>query len=598
MDNPAAQLPIIPFPYQVIKKLGNGSFGKVYLVINTTNQQQCVIKQLHPSSEQPNFIKQARRLFRQEAEILKKLNHPQIPKLIDYFEDKGEFYLVEEYIEGKTLRHELPSGKCWTEVATIKLLLEGLGILKDIHNLGIIHRDIKPDNFIRRQEDQKLVLIDFGAVKEFNLEQSRLLDPTIAMGTRGYMPTEQARGKPRKNSDIYALGVIAIQALTGKNPLELEEDEEGEILWRNLATVDDKLGEIITKMTRYQHKLRYQSADDVIKDLHAYIYAKQQSCPPTQILEEKNKPSSIEDNYSNTSTSKINSISSPINQSLKNQEDTSEKFSFSDWLKSPFGSTLTTALTIGVIATGGVYVMNQQQKAQIEKEKADFLTSLDTAYNNQNYLECFEKAEERLQDENNHISAQELGEYIGKCRLEEAKQKAQFLNYAEAVATAKQIPTQNQYHNQAQIMMEDWSRAIFDKAKHLYTEEGKLEDALKEIDTIPDNPVRQAGLIVVSQWQEEYRTNSYLINQAQKDLEYGNCQSAIETVSKIEGSNYWLLEGKKIVDQAEKCFQDQGIESNINTNNSTDNSSNNQDNQNNQELPDNVIICPPILCPE
>lgn len=198
MDNPAAQLPLIPFPYQVIKKLGNGSFGKVYLVINTTNQQQCVIKQLHPSSEQPNFIKQARRLFRQEAEILKKLNHPQIPKLIDYFEDKGEFYLVEEYIEGKTLRHELPSGKCWTEVATIKLLLEGLGILKDIHNLGIIHRDIKPDNFIRRQEDQKLVLIDFGAVKEFNLEQSRLLDPTIAMGTRGYMPTEQARGKPRK----------------------------------------------------------------------------------------------------------------------------------------------------------------------------------------------------------------------------------------------------------------------------------------------------------------------------------------------------------------------------------------------------------------
>lgn len=156
-----------------------------------------------------------------------------------------------------------------------------------------------------------------------------------------------------KNSDIYALGVIAIQALTGKNPLELEEDEEGEILWRNLVTVDDKLGEIITKMTRYQHKLRYQSADDVIKDLHAYIYAKQQSCPPTQILEEKNKPSSIEDNYSNTSTSKINSISSSTNQSLKNQEDTSEKFSFSDWLKSPFGSTLTTALTIGVIATGG-----------------------------------------------------------------------------------------------------------------------------------------------------------------------------------------------------------------------------------------------------
>lgn len=591
MNNSATQLNSLPSPYQMIKKLGNGSFGKVYLVINTQNQQHCVIKKLHPASNQPNFVKQARRLFKQEALILKKLNHPQIPELIDYFEEDGEFYLVEEYIEGKTLRHELPLGKCWSEVATIKLLLEGLGILRDIHNLGIIHRDIKPDNFIRRKQDKKLVLIDFGAVKEFNLEQTRLLDPTIAMGTRGYMPTEQARGKPRKNSDIYAMGVIAIQALTGKNPIELEEDEEGEILWRNLVTIDDGLGDIISKMTRYHHKLRYQSASEVIKDLHSYINNKQKSSPPTQILDSQplanpkvDNTKAIDDN--NNSMSDIASVS---------EVDKKDEFSLSEWLKSPLGSTLTTAITIGVIATGGVYIMNQQQKAKIEQENSDFLASLDTVYNNQSYTECYEKAEQRGKDANNHISSQELGEYVGKCRLEDAKQRAKFLRYAEALEITKHIPRGNPYYNQAQIMMEEWSRAIFDRAKHLYTEEGKLEAALKEIDTIPDNPIRQAGLIVVSQWQEEYNTNTYLVSQAQRDLEYGNCESAIATASQISGSNYWLLQGKKIVDKAQKCFKDQGGSLPTYTNNNS-NSSNHSNNS--QDLPDNVIICPPILCPD
>lgn len=595
MNNSATQLNSLPSPYQMIKKLGNGSFGKVYLVINTQNQQQCVIKQLHPISDQPNFVQQARRLFKQEAEILKKLNHPQIPKLIDYFEEEGEFYLVEEYIEGKTLRHELVPGKCWSEVATIKLLLEGLGIIKDIHAQGVIHRDIKPDNFIRRKQDQKLVLIDFGAVKEFNLEQSRLLDPTIAMGTRGYMPTEQAMGKPRKNSDIYAMGVIAIQALTGKNPTELKEDDEGEILWRNLVTIDDALGDIIAKMTRYHYKLRYQSASEVIKDLHSYIANQRQSCPPTQILEDTSSTGKASSEFhskvvNNNSPVKSSVSSSSSSISVEETSQTGEKFSFNEWLKSPLGSTLTTALTIGVIATGGVYVMNYQQQEKLEQEKVDFLASLDKAYESQSYRECYEKGEERLQDPNNHISEQELGEYVGRCRLEDGKQKAQFLNYAEALEIAKQIPQGNQYYNQAQIMMEDWSRAIFDRAKELYTEQGKLEEALKEIDTIPDNPIRQAALILVSDWQEEYKTNSYLLSQAQRDLEYGNCESAIATVSQISGSNYWLLEGKKIVDQAEKCLKDKGVENprpNPSQSNDTPSPPNN-----------NVITCPPILCPE
>lgn len=583
-----------PSPYKVIKKLGSGSFGHVYLVTNEETQKQCVIKQLHPISQQPSFIKQAKRLFKQEATILKKLDHPQVPKLIDYFEEDGEFYLVEEYIQGYTLRSELKASQPWTEEATIKLLQEGLSILKDIHHCGIIHRDVKPDNFIRRQQDQKLVLIDFGAVKEFNIEQSRLIDPTVALGTRGYMPTEQARGKPYKNSDIYALGMIAIQALTGKNPMDLEEDEEGEIIWRDGLNINPGLGDILSQMVRYHHKLRYQCADDVIKALNHYLQP-QSNIASTQLIDNLSSSSS----KTVKKTEIINNTNFPISTSLTNEMTSSsekENNSFADWLKSPVGSTITTALTIGLIATGGAYFMNNQEKARIEQEKEDFIALMENKLSTGAYEECFTNIEEEFNNKASNIPNQILSQYDGQCRLEQGKQLVQFSNYEEALAIVDRIPRDNEYYNQGQVLSEEWSKIVFENAKKLYSEEGKLEEALKEINVIPDNSVKKASLIVAGKWQEEYKQNSYLLSQAQKDLEYNNCESAIETVSQISGSNYWLLEGKKVVDKAEKCLIDQNKTSpNIPSNNSNHQSSPPP------SLPTNgnaIPLCPGPLCPD
>ena len=147
-------------------------------------------------------------------------------------------YLVQEYVEGCNLKEEVQQLGSYTEEEIKAFLREILPILSYIHGHEVIHRDIKPANILRRTQDRRLVLIDFGAVKKFNLEQTRILNPTIALGTYGYMPSEQAMGKPRKSSDIYAMGVIAIQALTGKNPTLLEEDENGEILWSNVVYVN------------------------------------------------------------------------------------------------------------------------------------------------------------------------------------------------------------------------------------------------------------------------------------------------------------------------------------------------------------------------
>ncbi|MEM6753830.1 MAG: FHA domain-containing serine/threonine-protein kinase, partial [Cyanobacteria bacterium P01_C01_bin.38] len=177
----------------------------------------------------------------------------------------------QELIEGHSLSRELPQGRKLSQSQTIGLLTEILAILQFVHAQGVIHRDIKPDNLIRRASDNKLVLIDFGAIKQLRSQtasNSSKQNVTLVVGTRGYMPSEQIRRLPRQGSDIYALGMIAIQALTGVYPYELQDDPNtGEILWEHLRKVDPAFAEVINQMTRYHFKERYQTVDEVIQAL-------------------------------------------------------------------------------------------------------------------------------------------------------------------------------------------------------------------------------------------------------------------------------------------------------------------------------------------
>lgn len=260
--------------YQVLQILGGGGFGQTYIARDThrPGYPKCVVKHLKPVTQNAEFLETARRLFTNEAEILERLgHHDQIPRLLAYFEEKQEFFLVQEFIEGHSLTAELLPGQCWSEDQVIQLLSQILEILAFIHSHNVIHRDIKPENIIRREIDGKLVLIDFGAVKQI---QSQLLTAfgqmatTIAIGTPGYMSTEQGRGKPRPNSDIYSLGIICIQALTGLHPRQIEEDPEtGEIVWQDLANVSPALADVLTNMVLHHFRKRYQSATDVLQAL-------------------------------------------------------------------------------------------------------------------------------------------------------------------------------------------------------------------------------------------------------------------------------------------------------------------------------------------
>ena len=260
--------------YKIVRVLGTGGFGQTYIAEDTRHPEQsvCVVKHLQPASHDSKFLAIARRLFQTEAEMLRKLGqHDQIPTLLASFEEDGEFYLVQEYIDGYLFGDEISGGFRLGEVQVIAFLEDVLHILKFVHDHHVIHRDIKPGNLIHRTRDGKLVLIDFGAVKEIGTQI--MSGPgqtgfTVGIGTQGYTPGEQLAGKPRYSSDIYALGMTAIQALTGLQPSQIPENPDtAEVLWQEHATVSPGLAILLNKMVRQHFTQRYQSVDEVLRDL-------------------------------------------------------------------------------------------------------------------------------------------------------------------------------------------------------------------------------------------------------------------------------------------------------------------------------------------
>jgi serine/threonine-protein kinase len=221
----------------------------------------------------------ARDLFKREAKILGKIgNHPQVPRLLDYFETNQEFFLVQEFVNGNTLQQEVRRGGPFSEAGVKQFLSESLPIIQYVHNSGVIHRDIKPANLIRRDEDKKLVLIDFGAVKDkVNPVQASASEQTAltayAIGTPGYAPPEQMAMRPVYASDLYAVGVTCIYLLTGKSPKELDYDPNtGEMMWREFVQVSDHFADVLQKLLEISVRHRYQSVEAILRDLDLEPY--------------------------------------------------------------------------------------------------------------------------------------------------------------------------------------------------------------------------------------------------------------------------------------------------------------------------------------
>ncbi|BDA71038.1 hypothetical protein CAL7716_052040 [Calothrix sp. PCC 7716] len=252
--------------YQIIRDLGKGGFSETYLALDMDlpGNPHCVVKLLKPIFTDSESLEIAARLFEREAQVLYRVGtHDQIPRLLAHFEENQEFYLVQEYIPGTLLSKELAKGQKWNEEQAINFLKDLLQILEFVHTEQVIHRDVKPANLIRRASDNRITLIDFGAVKEITAVMETSQGITV-IGTPGYTPVEQRDGNPKFNSDIYAVGMTCIQGLTGINPDTLQKKPE--VVW-NKRDVNPQLAAIIDKMICRDHRRRYQSVPEVLQAL-------------------------------------------------------------------------------------------------------------------------------------------------------------------------------------------------------------------------------------------------------------------------------------------------------------------------------------------
>jgi serine/threonine protein kinase len=267
--------------YQVIEVLKKDGCLQSVLAEDTQDvrQNKCLIKQViggdHLTTatlQKPKSLKSIKRQLSREAEILYKLSDSQgIPQILACFKENQNYYLVQEFIEGTALAEEFPIGKRdskrWTERKCLEMLQEVLAILDSIHQHSAIHCNLNPHNLIRRSAGGGLVLINFGAVQPLCPQSDRRkLSLTVPIGPFGYLPPEQLTNYPQPNSDLYSLGLIAIQGLTGVHPGQLKVDAyTGEIRWQEelLGPVSEDLVTILNLMVLNQYQKRYQSVAEV-----------------------------------------------------------------------------------------------------------------------------------------------------------------------------------------------------------------------------------------------------------------------------------------------------------------------------------------------
>ncbi len=264
--------------YQIIQLLGVGGFGETFLAEDTylPSRRRCVIKQLKPVTHDPQMYELIQQRFQREAATLESLGEGsyQIPNLYAYFSENGQFYLVQEWIQGQTLTSKVAAEGPLSETAVRQFLVDLLPVLDYVHSKGIIYRDIKPDNIIFRPSNNQPVLIDFGAVKETMttaVNAQGKITHSIVLGTPGFMSPEQGAGRPVFASDIYSLGLTAIYLLTGKLPQELEIDPQTEqMFWQQHAlNVSPSLATVLNKAIQYHPRDRYTTARKMLEDLQS-----------------------------------------------------------------------------------------------------------------------------------------------------------------------------------------------------------------------------------------------------------------------------------------------------------------------------------------
>lgn len=262
--------------YQITQVLVNEPFIRTMIArdFQSTNQPLRLLKQFHFEIEDPGYLDRIRQLFAAEIKQIKLLEwSDQIAPLLNSFNQDQDFYLVHTYIEGTSLSDELNEDNPMAVFEALKLVQELLSILRLFHQRPIIHADIHPQNITRRKQDGRLVFTDLGIAKRLliQLGQHSPQHFKALLSPQGYIAPEHSIGRPILASDIYSVGIIGLQALTGKKPQYLLNPITGEFRWRNYVRVDKSIAHFFEAMVNQNNIMRYSSASEALYEVTSLL---------------------------------------------------------------------------------------------------------------------------------------------------------------------------------------------------------------------------------------------------------------------------------------------------------------------------------------
>jgi len=540
--------------YKIVQVLIIRNFGQTFVAEDTwiNGNPLCAVKFFEPQGHHPQRFSICKRRFTSEIAALIKLStHDQIPKLIDSFEDDQGFYLVRELIMGEALSAELPIGKyqnkLWSEQQCVELLNDVLGILDFVHSQGIIHSDLKPNHLIRRRSDGKLVLIDFGVAHIIHSPRVKPrvipMQPAIApvsIPTLGYVPPEHFHGELCPASDLYALGAIAIQALTGLDPLQLDANPiTNEINWQEQVEVSNSLASVLNKMVRYNFQDRYQSAVDAREAIARLVIKSEEKQVNAEQLSDKGDSESL------------SSLQPPI-YPLDTAEsavptDTEElTFCFHQVSQLP-QSSFAESWMLG--NSSSLFIGENPEDQQVKGSSAtkwDYARELAGA--------CLPKLPPLVSGMSAGLTtsnalAISFGLYTllytapanpGLDLLQRAREQYKAGNFEKAIALAKSIPSHSWAYQQSvsavQQWRQEWNQATAQfKAVEQAFEQGQWRDVLEKARTMPDLPYWQHKIEpFIEQASSQVEVESQeLLKQAQQRAAQKDFSGAIAMLKQI-----------------------------------------------------------------
>lgn len=515
--------------YQIIHNLGAGIFCQTYVAYDTKDvdypeKPRYVVKQLNMNHYQSNsYFDYLRLRFLTETETLKHLGeHDQIPQLITCFEENQQFYLVQEYIYGRPLSVEFKTsknkGQKWSTAEAITFLEDTLSILEFIHSKGFIHCNIKPENLIRRYIDGKIVLIDFASIQPIDFStDAELPISQIPLTSFGYIPPEQFLGQTQPNSDIYALGMIVLQGLTGLRPLQLKiNPANNNIPWTCEDTIIDQyLSAFISQMIRYNYQERFQSASEALW-VFKHITWKHRSVP--------------------SATSKF-----PITAKTTIADKNADKKKKIDPLLAGIKWVIainSLVIGLGVYSLVSSYQTNSETKilshAITEYQAGNLAKAISLAKTIPPYSNVYPEAQHTIVQWQQQWHTETENYLVAEQALEEG-------NLLDAIRTVTQIPYTSYWRSKREQLIEKTETNLEAKTQSLLNqayataEKKDFSTALKYLEQIP--PESSAGAIVKQKLaeynQKQQLRSKYFLHSAYRKALNKNFTSAIKFLEKI-----------------------------------------------------------------